>query len=443
VKKPINKKLLALACTGALVGGIQSAHAANWLALQGTEPASAAARAKVWGFIQPEYQQTDGTKLQSGPWKGQDAVFNQIRPDLDTDSSFNMLRARIAVRGQNFPLDGKVNYFLMLEAGNNGITKQGGGSVKVTDASITLNHIPGARVRVGEFKYPGSEEGLQAIHVFDYINFTNFTNAQLLERYFDSDGSVAAAGANAPNGGVGAFRDVGVQVFDWFKTGDWEHSYAAMIGNGNGIARGDNDDNKDLYLYWASEKVYGGKGPRRQGLKFFGWYQDGKRTINAGPAQIQGEFDRKRYGVGAKYLKGKFRAGFEWMKADGMIFDGSDGGAVPGSLNNAGTAVASWNVRPEDEADGFYVDFGYYLSNKWTLDVRYDEMNRATETPAAERKFSTWTLGTQYFFNKKTRILVNYEVRDAEAPNLPGSHPANQILDGIDDRIAVQFLAIY
>jgi hypothetical protein len=33
------------------------------------------------------------------------------------------------------------------------------------------------------FKYPGSEEGLQAIHVFDYINFTWVTAQMMLERF--------------------------------------------------------------------------------------------------------------------------------------------------------------------------------------------------------------------------------------------------------------------
>lgn len=36
---------------------------------------------------------------------------------------------------------------------------------ELTDASITLNHIDGARVRVGLFKTPGSEESFKAIPV--------------------------------------------------------------------------------------------------------------------------------------------------------------------------------------------------------------------------------------------------------------------------------------
>ena len=192
------KVALAATCTamlGGVSGVVTTANAANWLALQGTERTDAAPRVKVWGFIQPEYQSTSDTKLVAGGWSGQKAIFNQMRPDLKAAEGFNVLRARLGVRGTAMPLDSNVNYFLLAEFGNNGVTRQGGGNVKVTDASVTLNHIPGARLRIGQFKTPGSEEGLQAIHVFDYINFTGATNGLLLERFFDGNGSTTAGNA--------------------------------------------------------------------------------------------------------------------------------------------------------------------------------------------------------------------------------------------------------
>ncbi len=441
------KILLGLFSATAIAMTSQSASAANWLMLQGTEREGQAPRAKVWGFIQPEYTNTSDTKLRAGPWSGQSAIFNQVRPDLKTSDGFNVIRARIGVRGTGMPLDSNVNYFFLAEFGNNGITRQGGGSTKITDASITFNHMKGARVRVGQFKTPGSEEGLQAIHVFDYINFTGAVNGLLLERFFDGNGSIAgttSAFANRPNGPVSAFRDTGVQVFGAFKVGDWEHSYAAMIGNGNGIARGDNDDNKETYLYWSSERIYGGKGPRRQGLKMYAWYQDGKRTLSGSNGTGgAGEYDRTRSGIGTTFRKGKIHANFEYITADGMIFNGTDGGAVAGSLNNAATAVSSFNVATTGEADGYYMDFGYHITPKWEVDVRYDVYNRLTNSSAAERKFETLTLGTQYFFNKKSRFILNYELRDAEAPNLAGSAVPNQILGSIDDRLTAQILVIF
>ena len=342
--KNFKKVALAATCTamlGGLGGAVTTAQAANWLMLQGTEKDGAAPRAKVWGFIQPEYMSTSGTTLKAGPWVGNKAIFNQIRPDLDSSEDMNVLRARVGVRGTGLPLDSNVNYFLLAEYGNNGATRRGGGAVRLTDASVTFNHLPGARVRIGKFKTPGSEEGLQAIHVFDYANFSNVTNGLLLERFFKYDGSGTfvspAAGTNtasdsgqvnAPLSGVGAFRDTGIQVFDTFKQGSWEHSYAVMYGNGTGANDSDNDENKDTYLYWSSEQVYGGKGPRRQGLKLFAWSQSGKRglTLEGGDFDatndVTADFKRDRSGLGATFRKGKFRAAFEYIQADGMIFAG-------------------------------------------------------------------------------------------------------------------------
>jgi len=437
-------------------------YAANWLALQGTEAPGAAPRAKLWGFVQPEYQSTDGGVLKAGPFKGQIMSPNVIRPDNTSTETFNMRRARIGVRGTGFPLDDKVNYFVLAELGHNGITKNGKTGVALTDASITLNHINGARIRVGQFKTPGSEEGLQAIHVFNYTNFTNVTNQMLLERYTDGDGSEVngqpeflADGItpnpkfktggtfNGINSSVGAFRDQGIQVFNTFKMNDWEHSYAVMYGNGNGINRTDNNDEKDTYIYWSSELVYGGKGGRRQGLKMFAWNQSGTRTLTTSDALGKGNYDRDRSGLGVTFLKGKYRAAFEYITADGMIFNGSDAGAIPGATNNAGDAKSDINVLTEGEADGYYVDFGYKVMPNLELDIRYDVLNRGTETSAGERTFETVTLGAQYFFNKKTRVTFNYEIRDQEAPNLPSADPANLIADSLDDLMSIQLLAIF
>ncbi|HEB55719.1 MAG TPA: porin [Gammaproteobacteria bacterium] len=466
-----NRKLtLALTCAAGLLASSGEALAVNWLKMQGTEPPGVSARARVWGFIQPEYQQTEGTKLQAGAWKGQKAIFNMSRPDLKTRSGFNVIRARIGVRGTGFPLDNNVNYFFLAEFGNNGITRQGGGNVKITDASVTLNQFKGARIRVGQFKTPGSEEGLKAIHVFDYINFSTGVNQLLLERFFDGNGSgtpgngatTGSGVVNRPNGPVGAFRDIGVQVFDWFTMGNWEHTYALMLGNGNGITRGDNDGNREVYAYWASELLFAGaspfpsgthlappswsadqhgpRGARYQSLKLFGWYQGGKRTLTGEGA---GEYDRTRSGLGLTLRKGKIRAAVEYFKAEGMIFSGTDGGAVAGATANNGVGIASYNVETMGEANSWYLDFGYLIHPKLELDIRYDVLNRNTNVSAKERKFDTLTLGAQYFFNKKSRLLVNYEMRNASAPGWSSSATPNQILDSMDNRMSAQLLIVF
>ena len=234
---------LMLMSAGCLVAF--NSPAANWLMLQGTEPESSVPRAKVWGFVQAQYQKDNSDANASDEY----IPPKLIGPNLSSQEQFNVNRARLGVRGTGFPLDGKTNYFLLAELGNNGITAPGGGSARLTDASITLNQIPGARIRVGLFKTPGAEEALQAIHVFDYINFTTVTNQLLLERFpnrkYTANNLEVSLPAPEKLGGfekpVGAFRDVGVQVFDTIVRDDWEHSYAVMLGNGNGLNFGDND----------------------------------------------------------------------------------------------------------------------------------------------------------------------------------------------------------
>ena len=174
------------------------------------------------------------------------------------------------------------------------------------------------------------------------------------------------------------------------------------------------------------------------------WYQKGERTLEFVNGVVGDEdFDRKRWGFGTTFRKGKYRAAAEYVDADGMVLNGTDGGAVPGSRDNANTQTASFNVAPNGKADGYYVDVGYRVLPKLELDLRYDYLDRVKNEDPNEREFTTWTVGAQWWFNKKTRALLNYEFRDAKAPNASSSAVPNQILDEVDNRISVQLLAIY
>ena len=445
-----------------------NANAANWLELQGTEPEGAEQLAKVWGFVQVQYQEDSSDPNPGGAY----IPPKLIGPNLDSQSAFNVNRARIGVRGVAMPLDQKINYFLLLEMGNNGITEPEGSFAKATDASITFNHLKGARVRAGLFKHPGAEEGLQAIHVFDYINFTWVTQQMLLERYpnrlYTPNNSPTTlppeTRLNAFERGVGAFRDVGVQLFDWFKVGkDWELSYAVMVGNGNGLNFSDNDDNKDTYLYFSAEKIFGGSGPRRQGLKIFTWSQSGKRTADlsadtcsngavfpacgpGGSGRISTihnpeEYDRDRMGIGVKYLRNGLRLSGEYMEGEGMIWQAphnstfgiGPGQGVPGAPGSGALA----------EATGYYVEGGFrFPKSKWELDLRYDIYNRL-DGNQFEIEYERTTIGVQYFFNPRVRLAINYEMRSGDAVNFPSGAGPNANVDGIDDRLAIQITGIW
>ncbi len=447
-----------------------NANAANWLQLQGTEPEGAEQLGKVWGFVQVQYQDDSSDPNPGGGY----IPPKLVGPNLETQTAFNVNRARIGVRGVAMPLDQKINYFLLLEMGNNGITEPEGSFSKATDASITFNHLKGARFRVGLFKYPGSEEGLQAIHVFDYINFTWVTQQMLLERFANKQYTPNNSPTTLPpetrlNGfdrGVGAFRDVGVQMFDWFKFGnDWEWSYALMYGNGNGLNFTDNDDNKDLYLYTSVEKVYGGRGPRREGLKLFAWSQSGTRTADlsadscSNPALVfpacgpggsgristihdPQEYDRDRMGIGVKYHRNGIRASAEYMEGEGMIWQAPHNSTFaigPGQ----GIPTAAAGNGAFAEGTGYYVEGGWRIpKTKWELDLRYDVYNRL-DGNQFEIEFKRTTLGVQYFFNPRVRVALNYELRSGEAVNFGSGAGPNGNVDGIDNRLAIQVTGIW
>jgi hypothetical protein len=448
------QKKLALIAGIACCLSIQPAFSANWLMLQGTEKQGEAPRAYLWGFIQAQYQKDTSDPNAAGEF----IPPKLIGPNLNSQEQFNINRARLGVRGTGFPLDSKVNYFLLTEFGNNGITAASNRSATVTDASITLNHIPGARIRLGLFKYPGAEEGLQAIHVFDYINFTAVSNQLLLERFPNQSYTANVAPQTLPPGtalngfdkSVGAFRDTGIQVFDTFKVNDWEHSYAVMVGNGNGLNYGDANGNKDVYLYWSSELVFGGQGARREGMKLFAWDQHGRRFLDNTNDSTHNpqEYDRDRSGLGFKYLKKPYRVSAEYMKGEGMIFVGPDKPTF-----DINPAVAGGNGE-NGKANGYYVEGGWYIPNSnWEIDLRYDVYNRLTDDVAFtagpnigrtfEMKFTGITLGTQYHFNKKTRLNLEANFNQAEAVDWPGGVGPNDNLDGVDTRYAAQITHIF
>ncbi len=359
--------------------------AANWLMLQGTEPTAATERAKLWGLIQGQYQH-DFSEANSA---NQYTANKLIGPNLTSNKMFNVNRARIGIRGTGFPLESKINYFILSELGNNGIT-MASKHVKLTETSVTFNHLPFAWIRVGLFKYPGSEESLQAIHVSNYINFSSVTNGMMLERFPNDDNFFKKKTANDQSANtdaqllgvtinglqkpVGAFRDTGLQIFDTIKRwSNWEHSYALMIGNGNGLNLGDNNGNKNMYYYWSSERIFAGQGGKREGVKLFAWHQSGQRaydkdfsneTIDSydpGADGIAGTSDdrsakksligrssgkkqyrhyqRTRTGLGIKYLKNPYRVSAEYIRGSGMIFLGPHKESF--DMNEPGMAMIS------------------------------------------------------------------------------------------------------
>jgi hypothetical protein len=438
--------------------------AADWLMLQGSEPETVVVKDVsvpnsnkapiLWGFIQVNYKQDRGDE-QISPTGINQTPFSLLNPDLEDQSGFNVFRARLALRGMADD-ENLVNYFFMTEFGNNAINNLAGHrevATYFTDASVTLKYLPYAKLRVGMFKTPGSEEGLQAVFVSPYIEFTTMTNQQLLERQVTEVG-IAQTGAAA--GGaltvhytsttvdqpIAAFRDTGAQIFDTVPLTDtWSVSYAYMYGNGTGISMDASNNQETHYGYLALENNFNEKrGYFHESMKFYGWIQDGERTLlsNDGVTTTEVNANRQRYGVGMTYYHNGLRFEAEYMKAKGMIYTGAkDADADP--------LAEDWQfqyaVADENTADGGYLNLQYEIfPKKFELFGRYDIMDRLPNDEKAERKYKTATLGCSYRFKGATRIDFNYAFRDAKAP---GNSGAQKVLDNMGDRVSVQLTAAF
>jgi hypothetical protein len=427
------------------------ANAVDWIMATGTEPAKVSHR--FFGAGALSYNNYFGCDEFSGMMGGAAAINgylpNQCRvgPNLDhDDKGFNLDALMVGARGNIIP--GKINYFVTANFGNNAATHRPLETDRdrifsLTDASVTFSYIPGARVRLGLFAKPGPEELMESLKVKNFTYVTDFVRRNQIERFVDG----AAKGVNpiAGEGYTGSIsrngedvefgKEWGIQVFDSFKTGKWKHTYAAMLGKGDGMhLDGNNNDGVDVNLYFSTEyDLPGGKGPMKNGVKLYAYHQDGERHyITDAQGTKSKDFDRTRYGAGVK-AQGRFfggglhRFGVDMMYAKGMILQSATGSCTDCPWGGF-LQVAS---DDKNKAKGITVSYGYHLNKSWQFDARYSRNNLLYETQESgawtsldERKITETALGVSYHFTPKTRLTTNYVFRDVKAPNADSSNPA-------------------
>lgn len=280
-----------------------SAQAANWFKLRGTEPGGTAHTLQVWGFLQPTYANDFSDPISGAvggfaPANGSMQVPGTLPPDRTERDSFFMRRARIGIRGTMLPINNDIDYFILTEWGQNGITRTDGGA-KLLDASVTFNQLSrgvdddgranlGGRIRVGQFLFSQTSQALsqstpgRRVHIF----MPEATFAHAIGRYVSDNGL-----HNWPEDEVGAngARDVGIELFDWAEfedpifggDGPLEFTYSAALGNGDAIGELNRDGNLRQY-YWVSlAKLFDKtRGPRRHDMMVYGFYQQGDILFN-------------------------------------------------------------------------------------------------------------------------------------------------------------------
>ena len=377
---------------------LQTLHGANWVMLQGTEK-------KVghhpWGFFQLQAEHNDGEiVLKSGINK---TPFSYAKPTLQNQTEFQVARARVGIRG-SFDDANNVNYFVLTEVAQNGVNAPLGYTTPtyLIDASLTFKYLP-IYVRIGMFKYAGSEEGNMARFVSPFINFTTLSNQMMLERYVEES-------PGKPTHGVGAYRDSGIELFKEFSLYDSSRfTLAYMLGNGSGTAKKNVNANHFTHYGYASyEYLFGrGKGYKKESLKFYLWGQDGKRLFR------NALYDRTRYGSGITFYKSDLRLEAEYMAGSGMIMSG-----VKDLSGASGTNAWQYLMHPEsnNKSDGYYLLSSYAILKTLDIIARYDVYNRLSNATTDFRVFKTTTLGASYRFDGYNRVDINYAVNDISAP---------------------------
>ncbi len=391
-----------------------TAAAADWLMLQGTEPGPDPAAMRPWGFVHalgegvPFGEPVEGLTSEAlAAFDGERATFNRVGSG-DATWGFSLRRVRAGLRGAVPTTGGRVAWLLAAELGDNTLTRVD--PVVLTDASVTFSYVPGARVRIGQFKLPLGEEALESNPVAaEFVNYAAATSQLLLE-------NPSVAGAYTAGGS--GYRDLGVQVFDTLSVGRGALSYAVMLSNG-GMGTLEVDDTKDITgrVAWAPWVWGASDSPHRDELGVYGFWQQGGRTVDGEPVA------RVRRGGGVQVEKAGWHARVEVIQASGAI---EAGPPFPGQP----VVVAA-----EGQALGGYA-YVHYERGVLGGGLRYDELWRRYDSPADLRVFRTMTFDAQVEITPRARLMLDYELRWLAAPE--GSADAQAIAASMGDRVSLQ-----
>lgn len=404
-----------------LIWGLGAALAADWVTLQGLETDADPPAARAWGFVQPLAEGIVGGEPVTGltgeqlvGYNGERASFNRVGSG-DASYGFSLRRARFGFRGAVPGAQGRVNWLIGAELGQNALTRTD--PVVLTDASVTVAVFPGVNLRLGQFKLPLGEEALEMNPIAaEFVTISSATG-QLLNENPISDGVYT--------GGVSGFRDVGAEVFDSFVLGRGGLSYALMVSNG-GMGALDRDDHKDLSgrLTWAPVIWGEPYAAIRDELSVYVFWLEGQREIDGVEAR------RMRRGAGAQLERGGLHARAEVIQGVGVIEQG----------NNPPFPGQPVLVSADGQALGLNV-FVHHQPGPIGAGLRYDGLWRLYDSPADLRVSHTVTADLQLQMSPKARVMLDYERRWLLAPG--GSADAQAIAATMGDRVSLQLVAVF
>lgn len=282
----------------------------------------------------------------------------QLFDDTTKIDAFDLRRARLDFRGDIAP---KVGYRLHLEFA---------GTPKILDATFVYKPFDYLNVNVGQSKTPYCYDNLYSPWNLLTISRTQIDNT-LSSREADLYGN--------QNG-----RDIGIWLTGKFSIGEETKrpilEYHLGVYNGTGINVADNNGEKDfggslrvspIKDLWLSGRFYTGHG----------------QTV-ADPGVTT---DRSRYGGDLTYKYKNFLI-------EGEFLAGSDESDSLALL----------------ERNGYYVTLGYTpIKDKLQVIARLD--NYDPNTDSEDNITNKYILAASWFFNKNTRIQLEYNIVQEEA----------------------------
>jgi hypothetical protein len=217
------------------------------------------------------------------------------------------------------------------------------------DAKIGVNLSPYAKLSFGQFKVPFSIENLISGSELDTINRSNTVKKLCPGRDIGAQG-----------------RDIGATVNGKYSSLE----YTLGVFNGSGINKTNTNDQLDI----AGRLVFT---PFRSLSIGFSHY-DGRYSPDLSAPVIK----KDRTGVDIFFMRSRSSLKGEYIFA-------RDG---------------------QTERSGWYIQGGYYfIQKKLQAIVKHDFFDRNMAIPGD--RIVVTTLGINYFFSRKTKILINYEYR--------------------------------
>lgn len=297
-----------------------------------------------------------GTTDSGIPQKKTMTFFGYLQPEFNnfftepSENTFKFRRARLGVRGR---VNKSFSYYFMLETSD---FIGGDGNIFLMDAFVTFDKYLWTKVSMGSYKQPFGREVQEACH-----------NLTTIDRAIVSDQLVAPQ------------RDLGLMLLGGNSQTQFRYMIALMNGRGLGIK--DNNNRKDVVarLTYAPTQWLSLGGSFRYG------YPNDER-------------DRTTYGLDLELSQWNFTVSTEYIydKGDYNRAAGGGCGATPlelGEERSGAYVMVSYDIKGMGQWEPVF-KYEYFDQDLSINKVGYQEM---------------MTLGLNYFFNKSTRLQINYQ----------------------------------